>query len=84
MPILEAMACGTPVIATPAGAAPDLIDGLNGVLVEPSVEAFVAQLDLFRTMSAEAWLEASRHARATAEANTWEDAVERFERILLA
>lgn len=84
LPIIEAMACGTPVIATPAGAAPDLIDGHNGVLVEPSVEAFLAQLDLFRTMSAEAWLEVSRHARATAEANTWEDAVERFERILLA
>jgi len=33
LPILEAMACGTPVIGTPTGAAPDLIDGTNGVLV---------------------------------------------------
>ena len=32
LPILEAMACRTPVIATPTGAAPELIAGGGGVL----------------------------------------------------
>lgn len=83
LPILEAMACGTPVIGTHAGAAPDLIDGRNGVLVAASVDAFMVQLDRFRGMSAETWHEASRHARSTAEANSWENSVDRFERMLL-
>ena len=35
LPILEAMACRTPVIATPAGAAPELIAPGGGRLVKP-------------------------------------------------
>ena len=33
LPILEAMACRTPVIGTPAGAAPELLEGGGGILV---------------------------------------------------
>ena len=47
--MIEAMACGTPIIAWPCGAAPEVIeDGVNGFLVD-SVEAAVAavgKLDL--------------------------------------
>ncbi|PSP31593.1 MAG: glycosyl transferase family 1, partial [Cyanobacteria bacterium QS_8_48_54] len=35
LPILEAMACRTPVIGTPAGAAPELLSDGAGVLVKP-------------------------------------------------
>ena len=35
LPLLEAMACRTPVIATPAGAAPELLAGGGGILVKP-------------------------------------------------
>jgi glycosyltransferase involved in cell wall biosynthesis len=39
--LLEAMLCGLPVIATPVGAAPELIvDRVNGVLAEGSPSAF--------------------------------------------
>lgn len=45
--LLEAMAAGTPVVATRVGGVPELVvDGVSGVLVEPeSVEALAAGLE---------------------------------------
>jgi glycosyltransferase involved in cell wall biosynthesis len=41
--MVEAMACGTPVIATPCGSAPELIDhGVTGLLVETDDEVVAA------------------------------------------
>ena len=37
LPILEAMACRTPVIATPAGAAPEILKDGGGILVTPRI-----------------------------------------------
>jgi len=47
--ILEAMACGTPIIATRVGGIPEMLDnGSCGVLIEPrSVEAIVAAVESF-------------------------------------
>ena len=36
LPLLEAMACRTPVIATPAGAAPELLHPGGGILINPN------------------------------------------------
>jgi glycosyltransferase involved in cell wall biosynthesis len=42
--ILEAMACGTPVLATPVGAIPDVIkDGVNGFLLESNDPQHIAE-----------------------------------------
>jgi len=42
--MLEAMACGTPVLATPVGAISDvLVDGINGFLLESNAEDSIAE-----------------------------------------
>ena len=82
LPLLEAMACRTPVIATRAGAAPDLVDGRNGILVEGSVEAFVAEILRFAAMDDETWRRCSEAAWRTAHAYSWNDATDRLLELL--
>lgn len=83
LPLLEAMASGTPVIATRAGAAPELVDGKNGVLVDWKYQDMSKNIQHIANLGQDAWLEMSRHARATAEMNSWESAALKFERELL-
>lgn len=78
LPLLEAMACRTPVLSTPAGAAPDLIDGTNGVLAAPETEAFVAQIRRFDAMTPAEWRGYSDAAFATACRYGWEEATDRL------
>lgn len=78
LPILEAMACRTPVLATRAGAAPDLIDGTNGVLLPGSAEAFADKILRFANMSADEWSAFSEAAYSTVASYTWDDATDRL------
>lgn len=78
LPIIESMACRTPVLATHAGAAPDLIDGRNGCLLPASPEAFAEEILRFARMSEEEWQGFSKAAHATAAAYTWDDATDRL------
>lgn len=82
LPILESMASGTPVIATRAGAAPDLVDGRNGVLVATDAGAMAEQMLSFSAMDDEQWLSLSSAARHTAEAHDLASAAKRFEEAL--
>jgi glycosyltransferase involved in cell wall biosynthesis len=85
LPILEAMASGTPVIATPAGAAPDLVNEETGMLLagyEPR-EMADAIVNLYSAGEAKR-REMARACRATAEAHDIASAVSQFETILLA
>ena len=56
LPILEAMACRTPVIGTPAGAAPELLADGRGIVVPPEDPVAMAEaiIDFF-TMTEEQW-----------------------------
>ncbi|MEM6749782.1 MAG: glycosyltransferase family 4 protein [Planctomycetota bacterium] len=80
LPILEAMACRTPVIATRAGAAPDLAPPGGGWLVDvDDAPAMARAIVACAGLSSEAWSERSERARAVASGWTWEHAADRFE-----
>jgi len=79
LPILEAMACRTPVIGTPAGAAPELIAKGGGTLLNSEDPADMARaiVDLY-SASAEDWRVMSEAAHRTATQYTWDDAADLF------
>ena len=84
LPVLEAMACRTPVIATPAGAAPELLATGGGILVRPEDPNDMAQAILrVCQMSEEEWKRKSDAAYKQATKYTWDDAAQLFERTLL-
>jgi glycosyltransferase involved in cell wall biosynthesis len=75
LPILEAMACRTPVIGTPAGAAPELLSGGAGLLVNPEdpvdmaraiVKIYQISEDQWRTMSDTAYRKVTGYTLETA------------------
>lgn len=84
LPILEAMACRTPVIATPAGAAPELVSPGGGMLVKlddpiSMGEAIVRMMKLPES----GWRAMSDKAYATVSTYTWDDATDLFEASLI-
>ena len=85
LPILEAMACGTPVIATAAGAGPEIISQGGGLLLNEKTPESMANaiIDCFNA-PLEKWEKMSCFARKTAEAYTWDHAVLMLENALLS
>lgn len=85
LPLLEAMACRTPVVATAAGAAPHLIEnGKNGFVVDINdADAMAARLVEMARMPAGDWRKMSDAAHARATSYSWDDAGALFEAALL-
>jgi glycosyltransferase involved in cell wall biosynthesis len=84
LPILEAMACRTPVVGTPAGAAPELIGQGGGYLVgRGDSEDLADALGRLWALPETDWRSMSDAAHATATRYTWDDATDLFEAALL-
>jgi len=83
LPILEAMACRTPVIATRAGSAPELLEEGGGILIpDATVEDMAAAIVRVFDISEFDWKNMSDAAYKTASSYSWEDATDRFEEAL--
>ena len=84
LPILEAMACRTPVIATPAGAAPELIGAKGGGMLVPHDDptAMAAAIVKICSLTDNEWQRLSQAAYETVAGYSWDDATDRFEAAL--
>jgi glycosyltransferase involved in cell wall biosynthesis len=83
LPILEAMACRTPVIGTPAGAAPELLSHGGGIQVPMEDSEAMAEAIVHLCLLPEPrWRDYSDAAHLTAASYTWDDATDRFEAAL--
>ena len=83
LPILEAMACRTPVIATPAGAAPEILSQGGGMLVVPEdPEAIARGIERICQLSELEWQALSEAAYTIATGYTLEQSVSLFEAAL--
>ena len=88
LPILEAMACRTPVIGVPIGAAPDLLRQGTGVLLSPTsdeevlAQEMAAAIVQLGRLPAGQWQAMSDAAHARTRRYSWQDAATLFERLL--
>ncbi|MGB8218557.1 MAG: glycosyltransferase family 4 protein, partial [Candidatus Methanoperedens sp.] len=81
--MLEAMACGTPVLATSVGAIPDIIkDGVTGFIMKNNSPNCIAK-NVIRALDSSDLERIAKNARALVqERYTYEKAVERYSYIL--
>ncbi len=84
LPILEAMACRTPVIGSPAGAAPELLADGAGMLVQPEdPEDMARAIVQMAQMSATDWQQMSDRAYDRVAGYTWTEAADQVEAVLM-
>src|SRR5262249_2515484 len=86
LPILEAMACRTPVTAPPAGPAPELIGSHGGGMIVPhdAPTAMSEAIVKICSLADNDWRRLSDAAYATVTGYSWDEATERFEAALKA
>lgn len=85
LPLLESLASGTPLVARPTGAAPDLVTGENGVIVDSAnPEAIAEAAARLLALPAARWKAMSDAALETARANDWANSLQKFEAELIS
>jgi len=83
LPLLESMACRTPVIATPAGPAPDLLGAGGGILVGMDDAGDMARAILrVAAMPEGQWRALSDAAAANAARFTWDRSAALLEQVI--
>lgn len=84
LPLLESMACRTPVVASAAGAAPEILERSGGVVVPTGDPGAMAEaLVRLLTLPDRDWSALSESAREVASSWTWERASGLFEEALV-
>ena len=74
--VLEALACGVPVVATATGCVPDVVtDGVNGAVVSATPDALARGLSQVLALDPAA---AAAAARASAEQHSWASVAQRY------
>ena len=85
LPILEALSCGTPVIACPAGAAPDILRHGGGSLLKTfEAEEMASEIIRYIKMSKEEINIKSQSALYTASKYSWDKSIKKFEQKILS
>lgn len=85
LPILEALACGTPVLAMPAGAAPDILIHGGGVLLESHChEDMAIEIAKISEMKFDQWEDLSCTAEIISRNFSVEKSVNAIEKFLLS
>jgi glycosyltransferase involved in cell wall biosynthesis len=83
LPILEAMACRTPVISTPTGAAPELLSDMGMIVPVDDAQAMADKMLMISDLSDADWVELSDRAYQKAISWSWTEAIDRFEAALM-
>lgn len=85
LPLLESLASGTPLVARPAGAAPDLVNGANGIIVDSSDPSAIADAAArILSLPPDDWKKMSDAALASAQAHDWNKSFLEFEAAIYA
>jgi len=84
LPLLEAMSSGTPVVATPAGAARELLQSGGGTLVDSDDPDVLADaVETILNLEDSHWRAMARAGRDEAERHSWDVIGGRMESVLL-
>lgn len=81
--VLEALACGVPVLASHASAGEFIEHGVNGYILRKNTPAEIASLINMAYCFPETLGPMAREARRTAEGFSWETSVDKYEQLFL-